>query len=95
MKHKLIDKKSKKEVTSLFTSVFTSSEGEEEGKLIGSLASKLSSNIDNKEIFCFGTYEDESLIASIFFTHLRFNDSILVYMLAPVAVSTEHRGGPQ
>ena len=92
MKYKILDKKSKTEVTSLFTSVFTSSEGEEEGKLIGSLASELSSNIDNEEIICFGAYEEESLIASIFFTRLRFSDGILVYMLAPVAVSTEHQG---
>ena len=92
MKYKILDKRSKTEVTSLFTSAFTSSEGEEEGKLIGSLVSELSANIDNEEIICFGAYEEESLIASIFFTHLRFNDDILVYMLGPVAVSTEHQG---
>ena len=91
MKYKILDKNSKTEVTSLFTFVFTSSEGEKEGKLIGSLASELSSNIDNEEIICFGAYEEESLIASIFFTRLRFSDGILVYMLAPVAVSTEHQ----
>jgi predicted N-acetyltransferase YhbS len=92
MKYKTLDKNSETEVASLFTSVFTSSEGEEEGKLIGSLALELSSNIDNKEIFCFGAYEEESLIASIFFTRLRFSDPILVYMLAPVSVSTENQG---
>jgi len=92
MKYIILDKNSEIEVTSLFTSVFTSSEGEEEGNLIGSLASKLSSNINNEYIICFGAYEDESLIASIFFTRLRFSDPILVYMLAPVAVSTEHQG---
>jgi len=91
MKYKILNKNSQTEVTSLFTSVFTSSEGEEEGKLIGSLASELSSNIDNKEIICFGAYEEESLIASIFFTRLRFSNGILVYMLAPVAVSAEHQ----
>jgi putative acetyltransferase len=91
MKYKILDKNSKTEATSLFTSVFTSSEGEKEGKLIGCLASKLSSNIDNEEIICFGGYEEESLIASIFFTRLRFSDGILVYMLAPVAVSTVHQ----
>lgn len=92
MKYKNPDKNSKTEVAGLFTSVFTSSEGEKEGKLIGTLASKLSSNIDNEEIICFGAYEGESLIGSIFFTRLRFSDPILVYMLAPVAVSTEHQG---
>jgi putative acetyltransferase len=92
MKYKTLDKNSETEVASLFTSVFTFSEGEEEGKLIGNLASELSSNIDNEEIFCFGAYEEESLIASIFFTRLRFSDPILVYMLAPVSVSTEKQG---
>jgi len=92
MKHKVLDKNYQNEVTTLFTSVFTSSEGDEEGKLIGNLASELSSNIDNEEIICLGTFENESLIGSIFFTRLRFNESILVYMLAPVAVSTKHQG---
>ena len=92
MIHKVLDKDNQNEVTELFTSVFASSEGEEEGKLIGSLASKLSLNIDNDEIICFGAYENESLIGSIFFTRLRFNESLLVYMLAPVAVNTKHQG---
>ena len=92
MKHKVLDKSNQNEVTDLFTSVFTSSEGEKEGELIGNLASELSSNIDNQEIICLGAYENESLIGSVFFTRLRFNESIRVYMLAPVAVRTEHQG---
>jgi len=92
MEYKILNKNSKAEVADLFTSVFSSSEGENEGKLIGNLASELSSNIDNEEIICFGAYEEELLIGSIFFTRLRFRDSILIYMLAPVAVSTEHQG---
>lgn len=92
MNHKNLDKKNQEEVASLFTSVFTASEGEKEGRLIGNLASELSLGIDNREIFCFGTYEEESIIGSVFFTRLRFNDAIQVYMLAPVAVSTNHQG---
>lgn len=92
MIHKVLDKYNKNEITELFASVFASSEGEEQGKLIGNLALKLSSNIDNEEIICFGAFENESLIGSIFFTRLRFNETILVYMLAPVAVSTKHQG---
>ena len=91
MHHKLLDKNSHQEITSLFTSVFTASEGEKEGKLIGNLASELASGIDNQEIICFGTYEGEAIIGAIFFTRLRFNEEIRVYMLAPVAVSTEHQ----
>ncbi len=91
MIYKALDKRNQNEISKLFTSVFESSEGKEEGKLIGNLASELCSNIDNEEIICFGTDENESLIGAIFFTRLRFNESILVYMLAPVAVSTKHQ----
>jgi predicted N-acetyltransferase YhbS len=92
MNHKVLDKNSHQEITRLFTSVFTSSEGDKEGRLIGKLASELSLEIDNQKIICFGTYEEETLIGVIFFTRLRFNEAIQVYMLAPVAVSTEHQG---
>jgi predicted N-acetyltransferase YhbS len=92
MHHKILDNTSQQEVADLFKAVFTSSEGEQEGKLIGELASKLSSGIDGQEIICIGAYEDDSIIGSIFFTHLRFNEAIRVYMLAPVAVSTRHQG---
>jgi len=91
MNHKLLNKNSQNEIKSLFTSVFTSSEGEEEGRLIGNLASELSSVIDNREIVCFGTYEKESIIGTIFFTRLRFKDTIEVYMIAPVAVGIKHQ----
>jgi len=87
-----MDKSKQKEIEELFTSVFTLSEGEKKGKLIGNLSSQLASNIDNSEIICFGVYENETLIGSIFFTRLQFSAPIQVYMLAPVAVSAEHQG---
>jgi len=92
MHFRTLDKNIQEHVTRLFTSVFSSSEGEEEGRLIGSLVSKLSSGIDNKEIICFGAYEEDKLTGAIFFTRLRFKEEIQVYMLAPVAVSTKHQG---
>lgn len=92
MVHRILNKSKQKEVEELFTSVFTSSEGEKEGKLIGNLSSQLASNIDNNEIFCFGVYENETLIGSIFFSRLQFSKPIQVYMLAPVAVNAEDQG---
>ncbi len=86
------DKNAQKEVTELFASVFTESEGEKEGQLICNLALQLSSNIDNQKIICFGAYEDELIIGSIFLTRLKVNKPIDIYMLAPVAVSTKHQG---
>ncbi len=91
MVYKALDQSNRNEIRKFFKSVFTSSEGKQEGELIGDLVLNLSSNIDNKEIICFGAYENESLIGAIFFTRLRFKKSILIYMLAPVAVSTEHQ----
>ena len=92
MNYQFIDSNSTKEVVALFTSVFTVSEGEKEGELIGKLASGLAPNINNEETFCFGAYENGFLAGSIFFTRLKFNNPILVYMLSPVAVSTELQG---
>lgn len=92
MIYKILDKNSKEEVASLFTSVFSSSEGEKEGELIGNLALELSSKADNQEIICIGAYEEVSIVGAIFFTRLRFNEPVTVYMLAPVAVSTKHQG---
>jgi predicted N-acetyltransferase YhbS len=92
MNHKPLTPSNKNEITDLFRSAFTSSEGEKEGKLIANLASGLSSSIDNQEIVCFGAYENGLLIGVIFFTRLRCNKPVKVYMLAPVAVSTEHQG---
>lgn len=89
---RILDKNSQQPVTDLFATVFSSSEGEKEGKLIGNLASKLSSNIDNQDIVCFGASENESLVSSIFFTRLWVDEPIRIYMLSPVAVSTEHQG---
>jgi predicted N-acetyltransferase YhbS len=81
----------------LFLSVFTSSEGAEEGRLIGDLAAALAASIDNKEIICFGTLVDNSIIAAIFFTRLKVKkhhpkeEDIQMYLLAPVAVHTQYQ----
>jgi len=92
MHYQLLSKSNQKEIKELFTSVFSSSEGEQEGKLIGYLAARLASTIDDEDIICMGVYEQETLIGSLFFTRLQFNKPVGIYMLAPVAVGTEHQG---
>jgi predicted N-acetyltransferase YhbS len=52
----------------------------------------LASSIDNDETICFGAYENDTLVGSIFFTRLKFNNPILIYMLAPVAVHIDYQG---
>ncbi|MET0027401.1 MAG: N-acetyltransferase [Candidatus Thiodiazotropha sp.] len=92
MIHRILDKSKQQKVAELFTSAFTVSEGEKEGKLIGDLSSQLASKIDNNEIICFGTFENETLIGCIFFSRLHFSERIRMYLLAPVAVSADHQG---
>jgi predicted N-acetyltransferase YhbS len=78
-------------IEQLFTFVFSDSEGIEEGRLIGDLSNKLASNIDDKEIFCFGAFINQELVGCIFFSKLFFKNEAIVFMLAPVAVSTNYQ----
>lgn len=87
-----MDTSHQKIVTELFRSVFSVSESIEEGQLIGELVGNLFTTLDNQAVIGFGAYEKTSLRGAIFFTQLRFSTPIKVYMLAPVAVSTEHQG---
>lgn len=92
MKFNLLEKNQHADITELFIRVFSNSEGESEGALLGQLVSQLASGIDNDEILCLGACAEQRLIGCIFFTRLRFERPIQVYMLAPVAVSTEDQG---
>lgn len=91
MEFERIGRERASDLTQLFTSTFGSSEGAEEGALIGSLVAKLSADIDDLEICCFGAVENEQLVGAIFFTKLHFADRAPIYMLAPVAVSTDYQ----
>jgi putative acetyltransferase len=92
MDPKTLDRNSSAAVTDLFAAVFTASEGDVEGARLGRLAAELSAIIDNETVICFGAFEAETLVASIFFTRLRFSQPMLVHLLSPVAVRTEHQG---
>ncbi len=78
-------------IKTLFTSVFTSSEGEKEGRLIGQLSAELAEGINDRDIYCFGAFIENNLVGAVFFTMLYFDESVNVYMLAPMAVSTLHQ----
>lgn len=88
----ILGKDRRHDLTRLFRTTFSSSEGDEEGELIGELASQLSDAIDETNVICLGALQNETLIGAIFLTRLRFDDDSLVYMLAPVAVSTTYQG---
>lgn len=92
MNHRILSSNNKSEIVELFTSVFTDSEGQAEGEIIGNLSSELANAIDGENIICFATFEQNLIIASIFFSRLYFKQAINVYILAPVAVSSKYQG---
>lgn len=92
MKNLILSSDSSAQIIHLFKTVFSTSEGEDEGKLIGSLVEKLSNIIDNESTICCATISENEIIASIFLTKLFNNENQIIYMLAPVAVSSLHQG---
>lgn len=92
MIHRTLSSDQQQNILELFQTTFSASEGEDEGKLIGNLAAELASKINNKDIICFGTWDNNQLVGAIFFTELKLSEPKRVYMLAPVAVSSEYQG---
>lgn len=79
-------------VAELFASVFSESEGEEEGKLIGQLARELFASSNEADLFNLVAEVDGRIVGSIFLSRMVFENEIAVFILAPVAVRTEHQG---
>jgi predicted N-acetyltransferase YhbS len=92
----MIYRQSRKEDTSaiiqLFESVFTDSEGKTEGALIGRLAEDFFKNTDEHDLFNFVAEEDDRIIGSIFFSRSDFDSGLEAFILAPVAVHSDHQG---
>lgn len=80
------------EVTQLFAETFSDSEGKEEGLSIGRLVRDLVTETDVQDILGFVASENDQIIGSIFFTRLWFQNDINAFILAPVAVHTNHQG---
>lgn len=82
----------KAEVVKLFENVFSESESPEEGKLIAKLVSDMTESTNKKDIFGFIARNNDILLGGIFFTRLRFKDSVEAFILSPVAVNTSKQG---
>ena len=78
-------------IVQLFKSVFADSEGETEGVLIGQLAKNLFEKTDQRDLFNFVAEIDGQIVGSIFFSRLRFEDCTQAFILAPVAVHSDHQ----
>jgi predicted N-acetyltransferase YhbS len=79
-------------IVSLFTSVFAKSEGEAEGALIGQLAKDLLEKTDERDLYCFLAVDDGQIVGSIYFSRLEFENGLESFILAPVAVHSDHQG---
>lgn len=82
----------KLEVTQLFTKVFSDSEGQSEGDLIGGLVLNLIDKTASQDIFGYVAVEKDQIIGCIFFTRLSFEAPVKAFILAPVAIHTDHQG---
>jgi predicted N-acetyltransferase YhbS len=76
----------------LFSLVFSKSEGEQEGELIGSLVKEMIASTDPRDLYGFVADNGDQILGAIFFSRLSFETNIDVFILAPVAVHSDHQG---
>ncbi len=80
-------------IEDLFISVFTRSEGEKEGVLIGNLAKDLIASTESQDLYGFLAVDKDQIVGAIFFSRLTFEQrDIDVFIMAPVAVHSDHQG---
>lgn len=81
------------EIASLFEATFAESENADEGALIGKLAKELVETTPDNDIAVFTASDDGKAVGCIIFTRLWFEgDERNVYLLSPVAISSEQQG---
>ncbi len=81
------------EIAALFEATFADSENADEGILIGNLAKGLIETTPDTNIAVFTASDNDRAIGCIIFTRLCFEaDERLVYLLSPVAISSDQQG---
>jgi predicted N-acetyltransferase YhbS len=79
-------------IASLFQSVFEHSEGAQEGQLIGELARQLMTRTEPEDLFVFVGVTAGEIVGAVFFTRMPGPQDPDVFLLAPMAVRTDHQG---
>ncbi|MBN2460871.1 MAG: N-acetyltransferase [Candidatus Cloacimonetes bacterium] len=79
-------------IQDLFVSVFSKSEGEQEGVLIGNLVDELVAGTGSQDLHGFVAVDGKKIVGAIFFSRLSFEQDVDVFILAPVAVHSDHQG---
>jgi predicted N-acetyltransferase YhbS len=80
------------EVEQLFASTFSDSEGEAEGRTVGALAGELLRCTPHSDLYGFVARDHDELIGSIILSRITFDSAISAFLLAPVAIRTDHQG---
>jgi len=78
-------------IETLFLSVFTNSEGESEGLLVSKLAKEMLSTTKREDLFGFVACDGSQIVGAILFSRLKYEADVDVFLLAPVAVATDHQ----
>jgi len=79
-------------IEELFVSVFSRSEGEQEGARIGNLVKEVITSTDSRDLYGFVAVDGKQIVGATFFSRLSFEKDIDVFILAPVAVHSDHQG---
>ena len=80
------------EIAKMFTNTFADSEGQAEGDMIGRLARDFMTSTPDGDLYCFVAREDGQIVGCIFFSRITFESGLKAFILAPVAVQTDHQG---
>lgn len=92
MNYALLQPNENESLVELFSKTFGDSEGEQEGALIGNLVGDLIATTPEQDIKVFVAKENETIVASILFTRLAFEELQASFLMAPVAVHTDYQG---
>jgi putative acetyltransferase len=79
------------EIIRLFITTFSDSESPTEGAMIGRLARDLMSNTGETDLYCFVARTNDQIVGSILLSRITFESGIRAFVLAPVAVRTDHQ----
>lgn len=79
-------------VEQLFFRAFSESDGEAEGILVSQLARAMMTGDDDADAIGFVAVDGKEIVGAIFFSRLKFESDLDVFILAPVAVKTEQQG---
>ncbi|KOO15231.1 acetyltransferase [Vibrio xuii] len=79
-------------IIELFTKTFSDSEGPSEGQMIGELVNNLISETPEQDISVAVARDGSEVVGCILFTRLAFENERACFLMAPVAVRTDHQG---